>query len=648
MSKGKRVDLSSLTGAGVRVAVVDSGISPVCGTVGELEGGVSLSLTEDGEIRQGVAVTDQLGHGTACAGIIRAHAPGVRLFSIRVFDEALTTSGQQLVAAIDWSIAHGMQVVNLSLGTTDPSMEPDLRRACLRALEAGVILVAAEHNDGIPAYPAALAEAIGVRAGRVQSRHGYYWQDNSPIECIARGDAQKVKWLNGRHIMIGGSSFAAPHVTAIVALLLEAEPGAGPAEMRALLRENATAIVDHSGSTVAMSSGRVRNVDSSPPGFSSAILFPFSKEMHAFLRFPDLTRFRMVGVADPVGRGMVGRDAGVALGLDPVGVPVVSSLQQVDTDCDGLVLGYLGQLGRLRQRDLLAECLAFALDRHLSVFCFESLEEERYSQARRAAREAGLSFHWPSVTAEYARGLLTGEVPAGGVDVPVVAVMGTSSSQGKFTLQLSLRRELLSRGYRVGQLGTEPHSELLGMDAAFPMGYASTVQVPAEVYPPYLDRVMRRICWTRRPDLIVTGAQSGTIPYDLHDHRTLTLPSLAFLMGVKPDAVVLVVNPIDPIEYIRDTIDAVRAVGKAEVVALAVSDRPKQMQERLGRSYAATAPLSRDEVGLEAGRLESAVGLRTAVIADPEDVAQLASLLIDRFSSGSGTEGEEGCLARTA
>lgn len=648
----ERVDFGGLNGRGIKVAVVDSGISPIAGAVGELEGGVALSVTEDGEIRQGVGVTDRLGHGTACAGIIRNLASRVRLYSVRVFDDSLVTSGLQLVAAIDWAVAQGMQVVNLSLGTTDPSMEADLGQACRRAVEAGVVLVAAEHNDGLPAYPAVLPEAIGVCAGKVQSRYGYYWQDGCPIECVARGDAQRVRWVGGRHVMVGGSSFAAPHITAVAALLLEAWPGASPYELRSMVRANATATIRPSNRVappVARSvAGVIRDGSAVVPRFQSAILYPFSKEMHAFVRYPDLTCFKVVGIADPVGRGLVGKDAGAALGLDPIGVRISPSLHQVEADAAGLILGYLGKLGQLRKRDLLGECLALALDRGLHVFCFESLEGDRYRAVREAAVAAGLSFTWPAVTAERACGALSGPVSAGAVDVPVVAVMGTSSSQGKFTLQLSLRRELLKRGYKVGQLGTEPHCELLGMDASFPMGYASTVQLPTELYPPYLDRVMRRICWTRRPDLIVAGAQSGTIPYDLHDHRTLTLPSLAFLMGVKPDAVVLVVNPMDALDYVRDTIDAVRVIGKAEVMALAISDRPKQVQERLGRSYAAAAGLARGELRSEAQRLHSALGLTVAVIADAGDVAQLATRVLDRFTGESASEGEGECLAQTA
>ncbi len=176
----------------------------------------------------------------------------------------------------------------------------------------------------------------------------------------------------------------------------------------------------------------------------------------------------------------------------------------------------------------------------------------RYHRYLRAARQQGLTFMAPEVPAE-------GEcqqpmLAIGPVDVTVLAVFGTSSAQGKLTLQLALRRILTEWGYRVGQLGTEPHAELLGMDYAFPIGHASTVNLPLDSYPEYVDGKMRELCQHKRPDLIIAGSQSGTIPFDLHDPRTFALPSLSFMLGVKPDACVLVVNAIDAESYIRDTI----------------------------------------------------------------------------------------------
>ena len=98
------------------------------------------------------------------------------------------------------------------------------------------------------------------------------------------------------------------------------------------------------------------------------------------------------------------------------------------------------------------------------------------------------------------------------VNVPILGIFGTSSQQGKFTAQLALGRQLKKMGYRISQVGTEHQAELFGMDCTFPMGYDSPLDMPIQLYVPFLQAQMSKICHEKHPDLIVAGAQSGTIP----------------------------------------------------------------------------------------------------------------------------------------
>jgi len=285
----------------------------------------------------------------------------------------------------------------------------------------------------------------------------------------------------------------------------------------------------------------------------------------------------------------------------------------------------------------------------MNVFAFQDIAGERYRDLRRAASGQGLTMDCPRVTAEEARQILGALPIRGAVDAPVLGVFGTSSSQGKFTLQLVLRRLLMKLGYTLGQIGTEPHSRLFGMDYAFPMGYASTVNLPVELYPEYLDRKMREVCWQRRPDLMLVGCQSGTIPFDLNDPRTLSLPSLAFLVGVKPDACVLVVNAMDPTAYIRDTIDALRTIGKATVIALALSDRTKSMESRFGRSWVTSRGSSQAELSATRQQLEDTFRLPVVGITDPEGTERLVAAIVACFAEDGAADGErESCTGRRA
>ena len=155
-----QLSFESLTGAGVRVAVVDSGVDPTHPRI-RVAGGVALSVRGDGGIEQAAEVADRAGHGTACAGIILGKAPAASIYSVRIFDQSLSADGSVLVAALRWCLEAGMDVVNLSLGTTDPSFRRPLAGVAREAAGAGVILVSAEHNEGLESYPAVLPDVVG-------------------------------------------------------------------------------------------------------------------------------------------------------------------------------------------------------------------------------------------------------------------------------------------------------------------------------------------------------------------------------------------------------------------------------------------------------------------------------------------------------
>jgi uncharacterized NAD-dependent epimerase/dehydratase family protein len=155
------------------------------------------------------------------------------------------------------------------------------------------------------------------------------------------------------------------------------------------------------------------------------------------------------------------------------------------------------------------------------------------------------------------------------LDKPVVGVYGTSSCQGKFTLQLLLRQKLRDIGYTIGQIGTEPSALLYGMDYAYPMGYNSSVYIHGFDSIRYLNHIMNQLC-EKQCDIIITGSQSGTIPYDTGNIAQYTLYQYEFLMGTQPDAVVLCVNPFDEPEYIARTIKFIESSVDCTVVALVV------------------------------------------------------------------------------
>ena len=91
-----------------RIAVIDSGVNPSHPHIAHVDGGFP---EED--------FLDRLGHGTAVMAAIQEKAPDAEYFAVRVFGRELRTNINALLAAIEWSIEHQMDIVNLSLGTAN-------------------------------------------------------------------------------------------------------------------------------------------------------------------------------------------------------------------------------------------------------------------------------------------------------------------------------------------------------------------------------------------------------------------------------------------------------------------------------------------------------------------------------------------------
>ncbi|MCY3683044.1 MAG: S8 family serine peptidase [Gemmatimonadetes bacterium] len=617
----------------IRIAIVDSGIDTSHTGVGDVAGGVHIQIGKDGETVFLDDHADCTGHGTACAGIIRKKAPDAMLYSVRIFDASLMADGRALIAAIQWCIDNEIDVVNLSLGTTDVTFKKALQKVCRKAVGADVILVAAESNDGRESYPAVFPEVIGVTGGAIHEVDGFYYRKDQRIECVARGDEQRVCWLNEKYIMTGGNSFAAPHITGIVAHLLEQHPQYSVQDIRLLLQEKALNEIPRNENKSKFGHQSYRKDFQEDYSYiKKAVLYPYNKEMHSLVRYRDLLAFEIVGVADPIGKGMVGKDAGKVIGEPQANLRISPNIRRAIADADTLILGYVDQLSRIRKRDLLREYVQLALDEGCHVFSFQALDPTVYGDLYELADKKGLRLAYPHVHREELAQAIQNFNALPPVDVPVLSVMGTSSQQGKFTLQLALRRRLIQKGYKVGQIGTEHHSRLFGMDAAFPMGYASPLKLPFQHYIPYLDYKMREICQRTQPDIILTGSQSGTIPYHVQEHSTHCLSSLAFLLGVKPDACILVVNSIDAEEYIRDTIDGIRAVCKAPTILLAMGDHEKHIRTAYGRSMITPKKMAQSQIDRHLKKLQDSFCVPAIEILSETGQQRLVETVIQYFS----------------
>lgn len=232
------------TGKGLLVGVIDSGWDRACDDPRVLPGIGLVDPADDLAMLRSGDDHDRVGHGTACIHQILRIAPDAQVVPIRVFGKDLETSPGTLQAGILYAIERGVNVVNLSLGTTLEGTLHPLYAACEKARRQGIIVVAAGHNSRDWSYPAIFENVIGVSAGRFGSAYDFRYHADEAMECQAWGIEQPVVWLNGEQQIKHGTSFAAPNITGIVCLLLERHPGATLEQVRDLLAEHAMEVVD--------------------------------------------------------------------------------------------------------------------------------------------------------------------------------------------------------------------------------------------------------------------------------------------------------------------------------------------------------------------------------------------------------------------
>jgi subtilisin len=225
------------TGKGVKVAVVDSGVDADHPMIsGRIAGYVAVSLSGVGEVAfDDSPHEDMSGHGTACAGIILGIAPECELYSVRVMGRR-GGRGSALVAGIRWVIEHGMAVANLSLGTTRREFFSTLHELTDEAYFRHVVLVTAANNFPIPSFPCEYASVVSVASHETNDPYLFYYNPAPPTEFGAFGIDVPAAWKGGGVSKVTGNSVAAPHITGIVARILEKRPSLTVFQVKAILR----------------------------------------------------------------------------------------------------------------------------------------------------------------------------------------------------------------------------------------------------------------------------------------------------------------------------------------------------------------------------------------------------------------------------
>lgn len=247
--------LSTTGGAGITVAVVDTGIDlahPDFACAGKLLPGACFldecTSPQDDDYR---------GHGTHVAGIAGActnNAVGVaglawavRLMPVKVLDSVGSGSYSNLARGITYAADNGAHVINLSLGGVADSLT--MSNAVAYAVSRGVLVIAAAGNcaAGGPGcggmvnpvmYPAAYSNVLAVAATDFGDGHVYFSEYHPYVDVSAPG-LDITSTIIGGYGSLSGTSMATPFASGLAALAWSADGSLSAGQVRALLESNA-------------------------------------------------------------------------------------------------------------------------------------------------------------------------------------------------------------------------------------------------------------------------------------------------------------------------------------------------------------------------------------------------------------------------
>ncbi len=239
---------AGITGKNIDVAILDTGIHDE-----------HPSLIIEKEIDYTGEGTDDLhGHGTHVAGTVastdstyKGVAYGADLFNVKILNQYGSGSGSDVIKGIEWAVDNGAEIISMSLGAEIDSCDGTdaLSRAVDKAVNKRVVVVVATGNSGPDSGTITTpgCSKKGIAVGAVNNNDNVpSWSSRGPTDdgrvkpdLVAPGVGITSTWKDNSFKSLSGTSMSTPHVSGVVALLLETDSSLEPADIKNILKTNA-------------------------------------------------------------------------------------------------------------------------------------------------------------------------------------------------------------------------------------------------------------------------------------------------------------------------------------------------------------------------------------------------------------------------
>lgn len=592
----------------IKVVVLDSGLdvnSQLAQTM-NFTGGLEVYVDADEAVQVGFTAVDDVGHGTAVSSLIYKLCNDVEIIPIKIIHKGITASTDTMLAALRYIYDNiECNIINISAGIVSCDKKKELYQCCKLLADKGVIIISAYDNSDAISYPAAFDCVIGIGGDRKNWGAGKYKRVlNNRADYVGINKERHLSWLNNTYEVVSGNSFIAPEFVHIVADLMEK----GHKDFADIVHE-----LDQG--AFATLNDNIYQESKPEYTITKAIVFPFNKEMHSLARYEELLDFEIVGFCDTKYSRNIGKPV-----TEAENSKVIINIDDVNwnDDFDTVILGHTSIMSEAINIDLESYIVGKCIKHNKNLFSCKDIRD------RKDICESKINLYCPHIDKITQSEFLKMHV----IGCPVLGVTGTGSSQGKFTMQLGIRKELMARGFRIGQLGTEPTAQLFGMDAVFPMGHESAVYVKGFDAIEAINKILGNI-EKKEPDIIIFGNQSNTVPFHVGGPRDYPVVQHELLLGCQADAYILCVSNDAPLEYIKRTISYLEGLYRSDVIAIAIS--PISMGARWSTISVKKQFIDADELNKFSEELKKVFHMPVFAMSDNDFYTKIADTIVNYF-----------------
>lgn len=640
----------------MKIAIIDTGADRFHSRLKNcFMDGVTLYEDESGNIELiENEFDDNDGHGTGIASIIHQHIPEAALYVVRLDSFHENKSENLLISAISHVVEHyPADIINISMGINSDTISNELEKVCQTAFHKNIFICASSfYFAEKPCYPAHFNTVIGIGTGIIKDKTHFRYLKNNPTNILTKGGLQRVANKGNSFKFGSGTSLATAHFTGILANALKNEEINSVKDCFTWLEENS----DHSIlSFNRKNSDSEREVYSAshqlikediindilqsyklPSDVKNIALFPFEeKEMRSIVEFRDMLSCNISLI---IGYPRAIKMDHVFSALKSIDIPFTNKhLTSDELDSfDTLVIGYfLEQLldhNLIFSYSLIKSCVE--LNKNFIIW-----DETVYRFLKKM-----IDTHYPDYQGQLLFhnidkplvGKLYSLAPLQEYYSPTICVIGTGSVQGKFTVQMTLKRLLEELEYKVSLIATEPQGILFNSDFIFPFGYNPPIDINIGEWSKILQIAFQAIQKTKQPEIFITGIQGGVIPkYPVNiGLEGSQLKQLAFILGIYPDAIICTISPHDEIDFIRKTISVTHSYVSGQLIFYSLSPYTYRSKNNIiDKSF--MYRLSDEEYEECRIRMENELGKPVLNIKDENNSSLILELIQNNFSNAT-------------